>query len=113
MAALADQVQVELADGGQEPVRVLDRHRPGLAVVDLEVVRERQLGALDDAFEDPAGVDRLQIDGIAGCGHDLDGRGAGAERPDDDAGLGGMGAEDVVRAGMLAPDEALEIWGGG
>src|SRR5579875_3277138 len=41
VAPLADQVQVELAKGGREPVRILDReHAPG-AVVDLEPVVER------------------------------------------------------------------------
>ena len=46
MATLAEQVHVELADRRQEAVRIFDRDRPRLAVVDLELVRERQLAAL-------------------------------------------------------------------
>ena len=60
VAALAEQVQVELADRRQEAVRVVDRDRAGVAVVDLELVGERQLGALDVALEDAAGVDLLE-----------------------------------------------------
>ena len=64
VAALADQVQVELADRGQEAVRVLGRDGP-VAVVDLVAVGERQLRARDAALEDAAGVDLLERDGLA------------------------------------------------
>ena len=77
VAALADQVQVELADRRQEAVRVVDRDRPGLAVVDLELVGERQLGALDDALEHAAGMHALELDRITALGDGPDGRRAG------------------------------------
>ena len=64
VAALADEVQVELADRRQEAVRVVDRDRAGVAVVDLELVGERQLGAVDDALEDAAGVHGLELDRV-------------------------------------------------
>ena len=47
VAALADQVQVELAERRRERVRVVDRERAGVAVVDLEPVAQRQLGVLE------------------------------------------------------------------
>ena len=60
VAPLAEQVHVELADRRQEAVRIVDRDRPGLAVVDLELVGERQLGALQVPLEDAARVHALQ-----------------------------------------------------
>ena len=47
VASLAEEVLVELADGGQEAVRIVDRDRAGVAVADLELVAQRQLGAVD------------------------------------------------------------------
>ena len=58
VATLADQVQVELAERRQERVRVVDRELAARAVVDLELVAQRQLGARELALEDPGGVDR-------------------------------------------------------
>ena len=113
MAALADQVQVELADRRQEAVRVLDRDLARLAVVDLEAVRERQLGAIDDALEDPARVDLLEVDRVAGGGQGTDRGGGGAERADHDAAVGGVRAQHVMRGRMLAADDALEVGSSG
>ncbi len=58
---LADQVLVELADRRQECVGIVDRELAGVAVVDLELVAQRQLGVLDDALEHAAGMDLLQL----------------------------------------------------
>ena len=49
VAALADQVLVELADRGHERVGILDREFAGLAVIDLAPVVERELGVLEPA----------------------------------------------------------------
>ncbi len=112
MAALADQVQVELAERRQEAVRVLDRDRARLAVVDLEAVGERKLGTGRDAFEDAPGVDLLELDGVTRGGHGTDRRRSGAERADDDTVVGIVRAQHVVRGRMLAADDALEVGSG-
>src|SRR6202020_2979816 len=65
VAALADQVLVELADRRQERVGIVDRESAGVAVVDVEPVAQRQLGVIDDALEHAAGVDQPALDGIA------------------------------------------------
>src|SRR5688500_12623068 len=68
VAALADEVQVELADRGQEPVRVLGGLL-AVAVVDVEAVGERQLRLRDVALEDAGGVHLLQRHGLPPAGH--------------------------------------------
>jgi len=113
VAPLRRQVQVEVAERGQERVRVVDRERPRLAVVDLELVAQRQLGPVDDAFEDAARVDLLERHRIAALRMRGD-RGRGRpERPHDDAAVMLVGTQDRVRVGVLAADEAIEIGGGG
>jgi hypothetical protein len=112
VAALPDQMQVELADRGQEAVRVVDRDGAGLPVVDLQAVVERQLGTFDDALEHAAGVDRGEIDRLAARRQDAHGGGGGAERADHHAAVAGVGAEDVVGSGVLAAHEPLEVCGG-
>ena len=113
VAALADQVQVELADGRQEAVRVVDRDGAGLAVVDLEPVGERQLRPLHHTLEDAAGVDELEVGRLAVGQQCADGRRAGAVGAHDDPAVGGMGSEDAVRLAVFAMDEALEVLRGG
>ena len=112
VAALADQVQVEVADRRQEAVGILELDRAEVLVVDLERVVQRQLDAVDDALEDPGGVDRLERMGLA-VDHGAHRRGGRAHRADDDAAGLWMRPEDRVRVGVLAPGEALEVWGGG
>ena len=113
VAPLGEQVHVELADRRQEAVGVVDRDGPGLAVVDLQPVRERQLGALEHALEHAAGVDRRERDRLTALGDRPHARRRRPERPDHHAAVRGMRAEDVVRAGVLAPYEALEVGSGG
>ena len=109
VAALADQVQVELADRRQEAVRVLDRDRARLAVVDLELVGERQLRLREAALEDAAGVDLLERDGLALRRDDGDGGGGGAPCADDHAVAVGVRAEEGVRLRVLAGVQAIGI----
>ena len=109
VAALAHQVQVQLADRRQEGVRVGDGELPGRAVVDLELVLQRQLSVRDLGLEDAAGVDLGHGHALAAVGLDRDRLRRRAQRPDDDAALGRMGAQDGVGLRMLAADEGLEV----
>ena len=97
MAALADQVQVELADRRQERVGVLDRELAGVAVVDLELVVERQLGVLELALEHAAGVDLLELHARAAVGDRGDRARGRAQHAHDHAAVLRMRAEDGVR----------------
>ena len=85
VAALADQVLVEFADRGQERVRIVDRELAGVAVVDLEPVAQRQLGALDHALEHAAGMDLLELDRLPPSMSAVTRAGRRAERADDHA----------------------------
>jgi hypothetical protein len=113
VAAFAEEVQIELADGGQEAVRVLDRDGAGVAVVDLEPVAQRQLGAVDHAFEDPAGMHAFQLGGLAAGEQGANAGGGRPEAADDGPALGRVGTEHAMRIGVLAADDPLEIFGGG
>ena len=97
VAALAHEVQVHVAERRQEAVRVADGERAVLAVVDLELVVERERGALHLAREDALVARRRELDGLAvrEAGADgLRGRPVGA---DEDAAVAvGMGAEEGV-----------------
>jgi hypothetical protein len=109
VAALADEVQVELADRRQEPVRVLGRHLP-VAVGDLVGVGERQRRLREAGLEDAGRVDLLHRHRLAAVarehGH---GGGGGAPRPDDHAVAVGMGAEVGVGLRVLAGVQAIGI----
>ena len=109
VAALRDQVQVELAERRQERVRVVDRERAGGAVVDLEAVVQGQLGAFDDALEDAAGVDRLELDGAAVVKRCRDRGRRGTQRADRDASVLRVGAEHGVGVSVLAAHQRLEF----
>ena len=65
VAALAGEVDVEVAERRREGVGVAQRVGPALAVVDLDLVAQRQRGAGDDALEDAAGVDLLERRALA------------------------------------------------
>ena len=113
VAALADQVQVELAERRQEAVGVVERDRAEVGVVDLERVVQRQLGPVDEALEHAAGVDLLERDRSRPSTTARTAAAAGRRARIDHAVGVRMGAEDRVRVVVLAADEALEIWGGG
>ncbi|MCU0314733.1 MAG: hypothetical protein MUC84_11820 [Solirubrobacteraceae bacterium] len=108
---LARQVQVELAERRQERVRVAQREAPVLAVVDLELVAERQLGTGDRAGEDAAGVQLLECDLLAGAGAHDDAPGLGPVHPDDRAGLCGMRPEQRVGVGERAGEQRVDVVG--
>ena len=107
VAPLADQVQVELAERRQERVRVVDRELAGVAVVDLELVAQRQLGALDHALEHTGGVDlrasrRGSLPSIRTLTPTVWRR---AERAHNDAAVLRVRSEHGVRVRVLAADE--------
>jgi hypothetical protein len=113
VAALAGQVQVELAERRQERVGIVDRERPRLAVVDLELVAQRQLAPVDHALEDAPGVHLLECYRLALLGQRGDGGRGRPKRAHDDAAVVRVRAEDGVRVRVLAADDAVEFGGGG
>ena len=109
VAALAGEVQVELAERRQERVRVAQRECPALGVGDLELVAQRQLRAGDRALEHAARVAQLELDRRAALRARDDRRGVRAERADDDAAVRRVGAEQAVRLGEVAVDDRLDV----
>ena len=109
VTALADQVQVELADRREEAVRVVGGDRP-VAVVDVVAVGQRQLRALQAALEDPAGVGELQLDRLPALRHDGHRAGGGTERAHDDGLVAvGMGAQVGMGLRVLACEQAVGV----
>ena len=109
VTALAHEMEVQLADRGQERVGVLQRELAPRPVVDLELVRQRQLGALDLGLEQTAGVDLGHRNALAAAGLDRHRLRRRAQRAHDHAALGLMGAEDRVGLGVLPADESFEV----
>src|SRR5450631_2404962 len=109
VAALADQVLIELADGGREGVLILDRELRIGAVVDLERVVLRQLHSRHPALEHAPGMDQLQLAVRAPVETDGDRARRRAQRAHDDAVSVGMGAEHGVRLRVLAANERVEF----
>ena len=94
---LADEVRVELAERRRERVRVPQRERVPVRVADLELVAERQLGALDDALEEPVA-----------CGQELDRR--AFLRPHDHARrLGPVGADDHAAVPEMRAEVGVRV----
>ena len=85
VAALAGEVEVELAERRQERVRVAQRERAAVGVGDLELVAQRQLRARDRALEHAAGMARSSSTGSPPVGPRGDRARVRAERADDDA----------------------------
>ena len=107
MAPLADQVEVEVAERGQEAVRVADRERVVL-VLDLELVVEGQLHALDGSLEDALASGGLQLGDAALRGADVHRLGVGPEGADHRASVPvRMGPEEGVRVRRAAGGEKL------
>ena len=109
VAALTDQVQVELAERRREPVRVLDRERPRRPIVDLELVVQRQLGSWHRPFEYAPGVDLRELDDRPVVKARVDPASGRTQGPDHDAGSVGVRAEHGVWVGVLATDECVEL----
>jgi hypothetical protein len=59
---LRGEVEVELPEGGRERVRVVDDQRRPLRIAHLQAVAQRQLGAVELAFEQPGRVRALELD---------------------------------------------------
>ena len=110
VAALAREVEVHVAQRRQEPVRVADREDAVLAVVDLELVLERERGAVEGALEHALAAGGRER-------HDLPVRGVGAhglrrrpERADHDPAVAvGMRAEVGVRVRCGARGEVRGV----
>ena len=104
VSTLADQMQVELPERRRERVRIGLGERAGRAVVDLELVAKRQLGALDHALEDACLIDLPQRCVVVGQGvwrpQDRDHADrTRAQRADHHAVWHRVGPEDRVRVG--------------
>ncbi|MCW2609271.1 MAG: hypothetical protein JWM15_517 [Cryptosporangiaceae bacterium] len=105
--ALADQVQVDLAQRGQPAVRVVDHVLEAVVVGDADaVVADR---ALHGALEHAALVHPPQVGlGVTRAQHD--GRGPGTQRPDHGpAGRCGMRPQDRVRVVVRARDQPVQL----
>ena len=107
VAALADQVQVDLAQRGQEPVGVVLPVLEPVAVVDQQPVvglgRDVEL-ELPDALEVVLHV----VDGAV-LQLDLHRRGERPQHPDRHAAVSRVRAEDAVRVAVPAVDEQAEL----
>src|SRR5581483_6996263 len=103
VAALAREVEVDLAERRQERVRIAQAERVAVRVADLELVAERKLRPLDESLDDPRRVVGRELDAHR---LDPDGRGLGPVGADDHAALGRMGAEEAVRAREVEPHAA-------
>lgn len=107
VAALADQVQIELTESGQEAVRVLE--------LDLGVVvRDEQRVLRDGAQRQQPGEETLAVvvqfgaEPLRDHGH---GPGVRPQRPDGDASADRMGAEQRVRVVVAAAEQPLTVPG--
>ena len=104
--SLTDEVEVELADGRPEAVRVIDL--PGAIPVAEAKPVPGQVGDRDAGLEDPAVVDAFHVDDGAdvGDGGGLRGGVIGA----DEGGVAGlMRAQEPVRIAVCALDEGVDL----
>ncbi len=100
--ALADEVQVEIAERRRERVRVAHDDCLAVRAANLELVAKGQLGALDDPFEE-AGLRlrRRELDRLVALRARHHPDRVGAKRPDDDAAVLRVCAERGVRVVQL------------
>ncbi|CAB4930120.1 unannotated protein [freshwater metagenome] len=105
VAALADEMEIDLAEGGEESVGVVGGDdAAGISDIDRVV---RNLGGLDDPAPNAA-VFVAQRDPRIGS-HDGDAVGKGTQDADGDGAAAGVRTEDLVRLVMGAVDDATEI----
>ena len=119
VAALADQVDVELAERRPEPVGVVDGEggapalsgRIGVADLQLVAAGGEELADLlpDPAAEHAGGVLPGHLDPPPVGQDDRHGLGAGPVAPHDGVVALGVDAEDVVGVAVLAGDEQLQL----
>ena len=107
--SLVDQVQVDLAERRQEPVRVVQDDRAGV-VADLDPVVRDLLGVGDDAGPDALELVLEPGRGVAVRHHDAGGE--RLEHPDGHPALVRVRSEDGVRLAVLAADRAARARGG-
>jgi hypothetical protein len=117
VAALAGQMQVDVAQRGREGVGIADGVGGAVRVGDVELVAQRQLAAGHLALEDARGMDTAQ----------LDGRGPGSSsrrattfsaagryvRHDHLAVGAGVGAEHAVGVAEAQRDQVVDVLGDG
>ena len=96
VAALHGEVDVEVAQRGEERVRVADGEPAAVRVLDLELVLERQARLRQQRLPQTGGVLQLRLDAGRLDAHRL---GVGPVRADDDAVLRLVGAENPMRIG--------------
>jgi len=96
MPSLHREMEVELAERGEERVGVADRERVAVGVLDLELVFERQPRLRQQRLPQTGWVLELRLDAGRLHPHRLR---FGAEGAHDDAVLGRMCAQDAVRVG--------------
>ena len=109
MAALAEQVLVEVRQRRREAVGILRRPRAAVRIVDLELVGHGQRSARQRSLEQPARMHPLELD--ARRLHD-DRLRRRVQRPHDDTALGGsVRAQHGVRVVVIAGDEPVELGG--
>jgi hypothetical protein len=107
--ALPQQVLVELTDGRQEAVGVVDGEAAG-GVGHLQPVGGRDRGAVERALEQPGRVDLVELDPLVIDQRDHGG-GRGPERAHHHLAVLHVGAEQPVRVVVLAADQPLDLVG--
>jgi hypothetical protein len=109
VAPLAGQVQVDLAQRRREGVGVVQRVALPRAVLDLELVAQRQRGAGHLALEQAGRMALGQLDRRAALRPRDHARRRRPERAHDHAAVLRVGAEQPVRVGQVAADDGLDV----
>ena len=93
LVALAEKIQIRLAQRGQEGIRIAPLRSRAIAPRHDDIVGINLVGLGGDPFEQPGGVDPFQFDGRAGFfvdRHDVNLFGLWGKNPRDDAGAVGQ-----------------------
>ena len=105
---LEHEVQVELAQRRQERVRVAQRDRDAVRILDLELVLERQPRLGQQRLPEPGGVGQLRLDPGRLHAHGLS---VGAKRAHDDPAVRLVRSQHGVRVGAeVEHHEAAGDW---
>src|SRR5437868_2679179 len=99
VATLRDQVRIELAEGGEEAVRIAEREARAAAIIDLQQVAEDVLAAVQTGFEH-ACFPMAGRHFAPEVGQDGDALRVRTKRSDDDALAVGMDPEHRMRIRM-------------
>ena len=111
VAALADEVQVELAERRRERVRIAQHERRRVRVADLQAVPRQRAAPRQQALIEPCGMAHLELDGLAPLRQHAHRLRCRAECAHHDAAIDLMRPEHRVRVRVLAGDDALELVG--